>query len=275
MLDDLKLPYEERAKKAMNPAAKRLFSLMAEKQTNLTLANDETDPKKFLELAGRLGPEIAVLKTHIDILNSFSPSIPKTLSALAETHNFMIFEDRKLADIGSILSQQYSGGIYRIADWANLVNVHAVPGPAIIDAIDGVMKEKKDEIPRGILVLAQMSSEGTLATGEYTKKAVDMANAHKEAVAGYIGNGGDVAQLKQLVGMAFGGHAILTPGVQIQSKGDSMGQRYTLPEEAVSAGSDSIIVGRGIYKSDDPVKMAKTYRQAGWKAYIARTGGRS
>ncbi len=270
MIEDLKLSYKKRAEKATNPAAKRLFNLMDEKKTNLALANDEIDSKKFLELTEKIGPEIAVLKTHIDVLNTFSPDITKKLMELAKRDNFLIFEDRKFADIGNTVKLQYSEGIYHIADWANIVNIHIVPGPGIIEGIGSVMNERKDGMPRGILILAQMSSEGTIAHGDYTKKAVEMANANKDLVTGYIGNGGDVNELKELVAMNFTGHVILTPGVQIQSKKDSMGQRYTSPEEAILAGSDCIIVGRGIYKADDPVAMAKVYREEGWKAYLKR-----
>jgi orotidine-5'-phosphate decarboxylase len=115
-----------------------------------------------------------------------------------------------------------------------------------------------------------MSSAGTLAFGEYTKKAVELANANKEVVAGYIGNGGDTTQLKELADMNFVGHAILTPGIQIQTKADALGQRYATPEEAVLAGSDCIIVGRGIYGTENPLEMAKLYREAGWNAYLKR-----
>jgi orotidine 5'-phosphate decarboxylase subfamily 1 len=273
VLENLRMTYEERAKKALNPAAKKIFSLMAEKKTNLALANDETDPKKFLELSEKIGPEIAVLKTHIDVLREFSPAITKKLVELSKKHNFMIFEDRKFADIGNTVKLQYSEGLYKIVDWANFVNLHIVPGPGIIDALNGVMKERKDDLPRGILILAQMSSEGTLAFGEYTKKAVELANSNKNAVAGYIGNGGDTNQLRELASMCFVGHVIFTPGVQIQSKADNLGQRYTAPEEAVLAGSDCIIVGRGIYGAENPLEMAKKYREAGWNAYLKRVEG--
>jgi len=272
MISDISLTYEERARQASNPAAKKLFGLMAKKETNLALSNDEVDTNRFLELAEKVGPQIAVLKTHIDVLRDFSPSVTRQLIDMAKKHDFMIFEDRKFADIGNTVKLQYSEGIYKIADWANLVNIHIVPGPGIIDAINKVMREKKDGMPRGIVILAQMSSEGTLAFGEYTKKAVELGNKNQEAIAGYIGNGGNVKQLRELAEIAFGGHVIMTPGIQIQSKGDSLGQTYTNPEEAVLAGSDCMIVGRGIYGADNPVEMAKTYREQGWKAYIKRIG---
>jgi len=272
MSGNLGLSYEERAKMAENPAGRALFSLMAEKKTNLALSDDETDPETFLALAEKIGSEIAVLKTHIDILRDFSPSITRRLSELAKEKGFLVFEDSKLADIGNTVRLQYAEGIYKIVEWANFINLHIVPGPGIIEGVSSVIKERKDGMPRGILILSQMSSEGTMAFGAYTKRAVEMANASKEAVAGHIGNGGDTAQLRELAGMVFAGHAILTPGIQIEAKGDKLGQRYTLPEEAVAAGSDCIIVGRGIYKAEDPLGAARLYRERGWNAYLKRTG---
>ena len=272
-MEGTNISYEKRATKALNPAGKRLFELMEEKETNLALSNDEVDPKRFLELSEKLGPEIAVLKTHVDIIRDFSPTLTQKLSELSKKYNFMILEDSKLADIGNTVKLQYSEGVYRIADWANLLTVHVVPGPGIIKGIGEVIKEKKDRLSRGMLLLAQMTSEGTLATGKYTEKAVEFGNSNKDVVAGYIG-ASDIKEIDRLVKLSFSGHLILTPGIQIKNKGDSLGQQYLAPEEAILAGSDCIIVGRGIYKAENPLEMAKTYRKAGWEAYLERIGGR-
>lgn len=265
-----KLKYEEKEMQATNVAAKQLFRLMAEKKTNLTFANDEANAKRFLELADQIGPEIAVLKTHIDLLTDFTPDLTKKLTKLAEKHKFLIFEDRKLTDIGNTSSRQYTGGIYKIADWANLVNLSVIPGPGIIDSIGEAIKGKKDGIARGILVLAQMSSEGNLATGNYTKNAVDFTRNNQEIIAGYIGDGGTPAELEKLAAMSLPGQLILTPGVQTDTTGDSKGQRYSSPEKAIMAGSDSIIVGRGIYGAENPSEKARLYREIGWSAYLKR-----
>lgn len=60
----------------------------------------------------------------------------------------------------------------------------------------------------------------------------------------------------------------LFPGVKLSEGGDSLGQQYKTPEEAIlKRGADVIIVGSGILATDDPVQAAIQYKEAGYKAY--------
>ena len=132
----MKLSYTARALLPGQPvAAKRLLQLMDEKETNLALSADVTEALALLALADQLGPEIAILKTHIDILADFTWPLIQQLRALAQKHRFLIFEDRKFADIGNTVKHQYRGGLYRIAEWADYINAHTLPGPGIIQGL--------------------------------------------------------------------------------------------------------------------------------------------
>lgn len=265
-----KLSYEKRRESAANPASKKLFSIMSEKRTNLALSCDVTDSEELLRLAELLGPEIAVLKTHADIVEGFTCEIGHKLMDISKRHNFLIFEDRKFADIGHTAMMQYAQGSLKISGWANLVSMNLLPGPGQIEGIGSIIRKANDGNPRGILVLAQMSSEKNLANEEYTKKVVEFGHINSDVVSGYIGNGSNPSDLNRLSEMSLPGDVIMTPGIKMGDKGDAMGQNYNTPERAVLAGSDCIIVGRGIYEEDDPLLAAVSYRKAGWNAYLER-----
>uniref|UniRef100_A0A3Q3G828 Uridine 5'-monophosphate synthase n=1 Tax=Labrus bergylta TaxID=56723 RepID=A0A3Q3G828_9LABR len=242
----------------VHPVASKLLSIMEEKQSNLCVSADVTISEELLQLADSLGPKICMLKTHVDILEDYTAAFVQKLQALAEKHNFIIFEDRKFADIGNTVKHQYEGGLYQISSWSHIVNAHAVPGPGVVKGLSAVGKP----LGRGCLLIAQMSSQGSLATGEYTKAVLKMAEEHTDFVIGFI-CGSKISKRPEFIHM--------TPGVQIQAGGDVLGQQYTTPEDVLyNKGSDVIIVGRGILEAPDRLKAAESYRMSGWEAYTKR-----
>lgn len=65
----------------------------------------------------------------------------------------------------------------------------------------------------------------------------------------------------------------LTPGVQIASSTDGLGQRYNSPEDVVGKlGADVVVVGRGIIEAADPEAMAIKYKNILWDTYMKRVG---
>ena len=249
------LTYEERAQLCQHPVAIRLLQLMAKKHTNLAVSLDVTTQHRLLSLAEALGPHICMLKIHVDILEDFDAHFIPQLRACAQQHEFVIFEDRKFADIGHTVAHQYQGGLYRIADWADVVTVHPVPGPGIFQGLKAIGVPRN----RAALALIEMSSEGSLTDPHYQKAALELAQAHPDFVIGVI------AQQAALNNPSF---IHCTPGVHYEHDGDALGQSYVTPQHAIQEqGSDIIIVGRGIYAAEDPLAAAIRYREAGWRAY--------
>eukprot|EP01112_Ceratiomyxa_fruticulosa_P020618 TRINITY_DN7080_c0_g3_i1.p1 TRINITY_DN7080_c0_g3~~TRINITY_DN7080_c0_g3_i1.p1 ORF type:complete len:514 (-),score=97.56 TRINITY_DN7080_c0_g3_i1:48-1496(-) len=260
--DVSKLSYLERASLTKNPISQKLLNIMSSKKTNLCVAVDLTSRESILKLVSEIGPHICILKTHADIVNDWEPSFAKELQRLSEEHGFLIFEDRKFADIGNSVKYQFEGGVHKIASWANLITVHGVPGPGIISALSS---EKC-----GILLLAEMSSKGTLAKGDYTKSVLEMGWENRNSIVGFIASkkldfDTSEATLQDTAGVLF-----LTPGVQFSSSGDSLDQQYNSPEQVIKNGSDVIIVGRGVYQSSEPSLEAQKYKVVAWNAYEER-----
>jgi uridine monophosphate synthetase len=256
----ISMSFGERAKHAKNEVAKNLLKIMEMKKTNLALAADQTTVEDILNLVEAVGPYICLLKTHIDVVEDFSQGFVKSLQSLAEKHNFLIMEDRKFADIGSTVSLQYSKGIYSIADWADLVTVHSLPGEGIIKGLKAALTGSE---ARGVFLLAEMSSEGNLISSDYKEKTMKIADTHGDFVAGIVAQSAELVQDPGLIQ--------LTPGVKIEEGGDNLGQTYNTPEYVMSKkGADVAVVGRGIFNSKNPSEAAKTYRDRLWEAYTAR-----
>jgi len=118
-----------------NPLAAYLLRLISIKQTNLCLSADVETSAELLALAEEVGDSICVLKTHCDIVTDWSDRTARALKEIARRKYFLIFEDRKFADIGETVQKQYTSGYHRIAGWAEITNAHLLPGPAIVTAL--------------------------------------------------------------------------------------------------------------------------------------------
>lgn len=136
------LSFEKRAKLCKNNIARRLFEIMNEKKTNLCLSADIDSFEKLLKIADEVGPHICVLKTHIDIVNDFTEESLDKLVEVANKHNFLIFEDRKFADIGNTVKSQFAKGVFKISKWAHIVNAHSICGQGCIQGLKEVRTNK-------------------------------------------------------------------------------------------------------------------------------------
>ena len=154
---------------------------MDRKHSNLCLSADVETVAELEALVHAVGPYICCLKTHCDIISDWTAQTPALLAALATKYDFYIFEDRKFADIGNTVASQFTGGVHKISSWADFVNAHILPGPGIIQALQAPMATSHC---KGLLLLAQMSSQGNLLDEKYTAEAVRLAEANSDVVFG-------------------------------------------------------------------------------------------
>lgn len=229
----LTMPFAERAKVAKSEVARTLLEIMDSKETNLCLAADLTKSSEILDIVASVGPHICLLKTHVDIIEDFSENFVTSLQALAQKHNFLIMEDRKFADIGNTSALQYSTGVYRISNWADLVTVHSLPGEGVLKGLKEAASEAT--AARGAFLLAEMSCEGNLITDDYKKATMKIAETHSDFVAGIVAQSADLVQDPGLLQ--------LTPGVKLEEGGDNFGQKYNTPEYVMKEKGADIAVG--------------------------------
>ncbi|WP_353151112.1 orotidine-5'-phosphate decarboxylase [Chryseobacterium sp.] len=246
--EEIRPSYEQKLQNAEHSVSKKLLEVALAKKSNLIASADVTTTQELLALAEKVGPHIVALKTHIDIISDFQ--YEKTilpLKEIAAKHQFLLMEDRKFADIGNTQELQFTSGVFKITDWADFVTSQVIGGFESLDCFKNV----------GVVAIVGMSSKGTLTTASYREEALKVALSHPNVIGG-------VSQNKIPEDLL-----LFTPGVNLADSGDGKGQQYNTPEHVFTTlHTDFIIVGRGIYKSDDPEASAVTYKNEGWNAYI-------
>ena len=242
-----RLSYEQKLEVVKHPTAKKLLQTAINKKSNLIVSADVLTTSELLNLVEKVGPHIAALKTHIDIIKDFDHD--KTilpLVDLARKHNFLLMEDRKFADIGSTQELQFSKGVYQISKWADMVTSHLIAGKKSLECFKNV----------GVISILGMSSEGTLTDAHYQEEGLKIVEEQPNIM-------GCVAQRKINKEML-----LFTPGVSLEQVGDDKGQQYNTPDHVFhNLHTDFIIVGRGVYQAEDAEKSSKNYREIGWEAY--------
>lgn len=254
----VKLSFHKRADLASNAMAAKLLQLMETKQSTVCLAADLTKTDAILELANLAGPHIVVLKIHVDIIEDFNENFIKRLKELAKKYQFLLMEDRKFGDIGNTVSLQYRKGIYKIAEWADLVTVHAVPGSSVIDGLKNGLNDITES--RGFFLVTEMSSKDALTTGDYVKNAVSIAQ-QSDTVIGLVCQSNIFSDP---------GLIQLTPGVKLSKSFDNLGQQYNTPESVVNAGADLAVIGRGVTEAQNKLDVLLEYKIKLWEAYEKR-----
>lgn len=229
-------------RKFVNPMATKLWQIVLDKNTNLCLSGDVGTIEKLINLVELVGDHICMLKIHWDCLTVDKESLSK-LYKISKEKNFLILDDRKYADIDSIVAQQYTN-----SNSSDCVTAHSIFGQGTIDGIKN----------SGIFLIAQTSSIDNLINAEYTLKTVLLAQENREFVAGFICQSGFDSKFLHL-----------TPGIHLDKSVEGK-QGYQTPESAISQGTDIIIVGRGIYNSEMSLLECLKYKHSGWNALKKR-----
>tara|TARA_Y100000022_G_C13240415_1_gene372097 strand:+ start:177 stop:899 length:723 start_codon:yes stop_codon:yes gene_type:complete len=225
---------------------------IVKKKSNICLSLDYTKTKDILNVLNLVKDYIIIVKIHVDIIEDFDNNFINSLVKICDENNILIFEDRKFADIGYIFEKQFTGGIYNINKWANLITVHSIVG-------DGILKifEKCKKHNQGILYIAEMSNKNNMLNNDYKNKTLEIANKYKNCIIGFI------CQHK----ISNCDYLYFTPGVNIECTKDNYDQKYISPETAFKNGSDIIIIGRGITNSHNIKESCIKYRDIFYNLY--------
>lgn len=202
-----------------------------QKNNRIILALDVESEEKALQIC----EEVA---EYIDAIKVGYPLVLKTdLSIIKKLKNFKkpVIADFKAADIPEI-----SRKICEIAtkNGADYVIVHGFVGEDVVKACSEAAK---------IFVVAEMSHPG--AKDFMSSEAEKIAKIAKKYAYGIVAPATRPERIKQLRKIV-GDIVIISPGIKAQ--GAAVG-------DAIKAGADFEIIGRGIYASQNPKKAAQEF----------------
>ncbi len=214
---------------------KSLQTIISEKKTKICLAADVYNMDELCNLIEKVGDDICILKLHSDIIDDFYVNYKKNVSTLIKLkhqYNFKIWEDRKFADIGSVMIRQIS----LLSNWVDIVSIHPISGSLGIENIKNME----------LIIIAEMSTKEHLMNEEYQKNAIQLAENNN--VLGVVSQHKVSDKLMHFV-----------PGISLKDTNDKHGQTYNSPENKDFA--DVFVIGRGIYLASDPKEEIMKYKK--------------
>lgn len=202
------------------------------KQTRMILALDETDGQKALAIVRKVADYIDAVKINWPLVLTAGPEMITELSKITD-----VICDFKVADIPNTVDLIVRNAVAR---GAAAVIVHAFTGDDSLKAAVAAAGDAE------IYAVTEMSHPGgKMFTALH---AEEMARLGCECgAAGFIAPATRPERIAAIRSV-IGDRKILSPGVGAQGGSAS---------SAIKAGADYVIVGRAIYKAEDPAAVAK------------------
>lgn len=240
-----------------NTTISQLYQIIINKKSNLVVSVDNTNPTDIWNIMTQIAPYICMVKFHTDTwdiqnIEQFK-SLMIDIKKLGTEHNFMIMEDKKIADIDKTAVKQLVNGAYNIYSWADMVTIHSF---ALTPSI------KKLGI--GLVVVDSMSHFSSLSImdEEYLEKCHKLISNSPDDNSNIIGF---VSQDCVKHNSIYNPRIFMTPGVNLTSS-QKNDQHYISLEEAFARKSDLIIVGSDICQNENVSSMAELYKTRAWES---------
>lgn len=205
--------------------------MVLKRESGVILALDVDTREKALEICRDTADFVDAIKVGYPLILNTSMSIIKELRRFKKP----IIADFKVADIPFVSKIICESAVKSGADY---VIVQGFVGSDVIEACSAAAK---------IFVVAEMSHPGG---GQFmAKDALEIAGAARGYAEGIVAPATRPDRIRKLREVAWD-LLIISPGVKAQ--GADVG-------DAVKAGADFEIIGRGIYGAPDPGKVAEEF----------------
>ena len=214
--------------------------------TNRIIIPLDMEYTSAVSIADKLDPNICRLKVGNQLFTSSGPKIVKTL----HDKGFEIFLDLKFHDIPNTVYESVRSAA-NLGVW--MINVHASGGSKMLDASKKALEGfDKPPLLVGVTILTSISEEILTEIGfnNLDKQVMRLTKlAQRSGLDGVVCAASDASKVKQTCGESF---LIVTPGIRPKDADLNDQSRTSTPKEAISNGSDFLVIGRPITGSEDP-----------------------
>jgi len=214
---------------------------------HLVVALDVESASAAVELVERLGARVDRYKVGARLFTRHGPEL---LDALAD-RGAELFLDLKFHDIPYTVAGAVEAAVER-GD-VSMVTVHASGGREMLERATDAAGEAVEVV--AVTALTSLDSDDVRAvSGEQPLEgwADRLARlALGAGVDGLVCSAREVGAFRESYGPEV---RLVTPGIRPEGTGSDDQSRVVTPAEALEAGSDRLVVGRPVYRADDPVE---------------------
>ncbi|NRD78814.1 orotidine-5'-phosphate decarboxylase [Bacillus sp. BRMEA1] len=231
---------------------------------SLIIALDFADANEVSHFLKPFGSRHLFVKVGMELYYQEGPSI---IHMLKESGH-RIFLDLKLHDIPNTVKSAMKG-LARLN--CDLVNVHAAGGKEMMQsAIEGLEAGTTSGMKRpACIAVTQLTSTSEEQMGQeqlikvsLQESVIHYASLAKEAgLDGVVCSAWEAGSIREKLGKDF---YTVTPGIRMEADAVGDQKRVATPAFARKSGVTSIVVGRSITRSSDPLKSYQQWMEA-WK----------
>jgi len=195
------------------------------------------------------------VKVGKELFTNEGPNVIK----LIQQYGFEIFLDLKFHDIPNTVSRAIKASC-NLGVW--MVNVHASGGKQmLLAAREAVDSSSNKPILIAVTILTSYDKYSFQELGFKNNLLDQIAYlatlSENSGMDGIVCSANDIPSIKALVKEKF---QFITPGVRLANSNDDQ-KRVTTPEDAITQGSNYLVIGRPITSSEDPAALIEKINQ--------------
>ncbi|MEZ9625895.1 orotidine-5'-phosphate decarboxylase [Aliivibrio fischeri] len=221
------------------------------KDQKVIVALDYDNQADALTFVDKIDPSSCRLKVGKEMFTLFGPEFVKEL----HKRGFSVFLDLKFHDIPNTCSKAVRAAA-EMGVW--MVNVHASGGERMMSASREILEPYGSDRPLliGVTVLTSMEQQDLAGIGlditpqEQVKRLAALTK--NSGLDGVVCSAQEASMLKADLGKEF---QLVTPGIRPAGADVGDQKRIMTPVDAITAGSDYLVIGRPITQAENPSQV--------------------